>query len=194
MRLHHQRRRARDHGCSTGGAAERSLPVTRADLGRQRGPGCSDLGFDALGADARPARRTCRPCCRPAGSAALALIETLTVSTGSQPGLDCSSPSDCWITSDGTKLVPPPYEKVTASPGATSAIRTPIAPALAAASTFRLTEHVPRSIRAILPASEPAGSGAQARLLVPPACSAVLMSPEVSLLPTGANASVSVLL
>ena len=38
-----------------------------------------------------------------------------------------------------------------ASPGATRPINTPVAPALAAASIFRLTPQAPRSIRAILP-------------------------------------------
>src|ERR1700722_6308544 len=55
------------------------------------------------------------------------------------------------ITSVGTKSEPPPLLKLTASPGATKPISTPTAPALAAASIFRLTEHEPRSMRAILP-------------------------------------------
>src|ERR1700722_20288055 len=55
------------------------------------------------------------------------------------------------ITSDGTKSVPPPLEKLTASPGATKPIRTAVAPARAARSIFKLTEHDPRSISAIAP-------------------------------------------
>src|ERR1700733_1148362 len=58
---------------------------------------------------------------------------------------------DCVTTSDGGKFDPPPLLKLIASPGATSPIRTPTAPALAAASIFRLTEHAPRSISAIAP-------------------------------------------
>jgi hypothetical protein len=60
--------------------------------------------------------------------------------------------SDCWMTSEGTKVSPPPNEKDTASPAATKPISTPVAPASAPMSTFRLTEQVPRSIYAILPA------------------------------------------
>ena len=59
--------------------------------------------------------------------------------------------SFCVITSVGTKFDPPPLVKVIAWPGATKPIRTPIAPAEAAASIFRLTERAPRSINAILP-------------------------------------------
>ena len=47
------------------------------------------------------------------------------------------------ITSVGGKFVPPPLLKLIASPGATKPIRTPTAPALAAASIFKLTEHDP---------------------------------------------------
>ncbi len=55
------------------------------------------------------------------------------------------------ITSVGTKSDPPPWEKVTASPGATKPIKTAMAPACAALSIFKLTLHDPRSISAIAP-------------------------------------------
>src|SRR5580704_12085202 len=58
---------------------------------------------------------------------------------------------DCVTTSVGTKSEPPPLMKETASPGATKPIRTPTAPARAAASIFKLTLQAPRSIRAINP-------------------------------------------
>ena len=59
--------------------------------------------------------------------------------------------SDCVMTSVGTKLSPPPSENETASPGAINPISTPIAPASAARSTFKLTAQPPRSINATLP-------------------------------------------
>src|SRR2546426_2457235 len=58
----------------------------------------------------------------------------------------------CVMISVGTNVSPPPNEKLTGSPGKTSPIRTPIAPALAARSTFRLTAQVPRSMSATFPA------------------------------------------
>jgi hypothetical protein len=58
-----------------------------------------------------------------------------------------------WVmTSVGTNVSPPPNEKLIGSPGATSPIRTPIAPALAARSTLRLTAQAPRSMSATFPA------------------------------------------
>ena len=60
----------------------------------------------------------------------------------------------CVMISVGTNVSPPPNEKLTGSPGATRPIKTPIAPALAARSTLRLTEHPPRSISATFPAGE----------------------------------------
>src|SRR5215831_2234155 len=57
----------------------------------------------------------------------------------------------CVMTSEGTEWDPPPYINDIASPGATRPIRTPIAPACAARSIFRLTGQAPRSINAILP-------------------------------------------
>ncbi len=70
------------------------------------------------------------------GAAMLALIESLR----------------SWVmTIDGTNVSPPPREKDTASPGATSPISTAVAPAFAARSTLRLTAQPPRSIRATLP-------------------------------------------
>ena len=51
----------------------------------------------------------------------------------------------------GTNVSPPPLEKLTGAPGATSPMRTPTAPALAARSTLRLTEQPPRSMSATLP-------------------------------------------
>ena len=56
------------------------------------------------------------------------------------------------ITSVSTNESPPPKLNEIGSPGATKPISTPIAPALAARSTFRLTGHPPRSINATLPA------------------------------------------
>ena len=60
--------------------------------------------------------------------------------------------SDCWMTIVGTKVSPPPNEKLTGSPGATRPRRTAVAPALAARSTLRLNAQAPRSMRATLPA------------------------------------------
>ena len=54
-------------------------------------------------------------------------IDTLTVSPAFSRAL-IAFDSDCWITSVGAKLSPPPKEKLTASPGATRPISTPIAP------------------------------------------------------------------
>ena len=65
------------------------------------------------------------------GIAAAGEIETLTV----WPAVSCALiavDSDCWITSVGAKLSPPPNENETASPGATRPISTPMAPAFAA--------------------------------------------------------------
>src|SRR5438132_11853830 len=95
---------------------------------------------------------------------------------------------DCVITSVGTKVSPPPYENEPGSPGATSPIRTPIAPAFAARSTLRLTAQVPRSIRAILPAGfERYGSPGQPR-------PTKVTSPVVSVFPIGAQPTVEVFL
>src|SRR4030095_13246189 len=67
--------------------------------------------------------------------------------------------SNGWITSVGAKWVPPPNENEMASPGATSPIRTPMAPAATARSTFRLTEQAPRSISTIFPVGKGLGYG-----------------------------------
>ena len=56
------------------------------------------------------------------------------------------------ITNVSTKVSPPPKAKLIGSPAATNPMSTPMAPALAARSTLRLTAHVPRSIKATLPA------------------------------------------
>src|SRR5262245_41599294 len=55
------------------------------------------------------------------------------------------------ITSVSTKVSPPPKANEIGSPPVTNPMSTPIAPALAARSTFRLALHPPRSINAILP-------------------------------------------
>ena len=87
-----------------------------------------------------------------ATSATLTASETLTLTvTGMARWALMAELSDCWMTMVGTKLSPPPFEKLTASPGATRPMSTAVAPASAARSTFRLTEQSPRSMSATLP-------------------------------------------
>src|SRR5438093_8302182 len=92
-----------------------------------------------------------------------------------------------WVmTRVGTNMVPPPKEKEIGSPAATSPIRTPTAPALAARSTLRLTLHAPRSMRATLPeGSAMYGSPGQPR---PTNATGLLVKPA----PIGAQSTVDV--
>ena len=83
------------------------------------------------------------------GNAAALEMDTLTTPEARRALMAVDS--DCWMTSEGLKFVPPPKENETASPPATSPMRTPVAPSLTALSTFKLTEHPPRSISATLP-------------------------------------------
>ena len=71
------------------------------------------------------------------------------------PAESCSlilSASAFVITSVSANVSPPPNANDIGSPAATNPINTPMAPALVARSTLRLTLQSPRSINAILPA------------------------------------------
>src|SRR5439155_11116731 len=88
----------------------------------------------------------------------------------------------------GTNAPPPPKLHQLRSAPMTIATNTPMAPALAARSTFRLTAQTPRSIRATLPAGLARyGSPGQPR-------PTKATSPVVSEFPIGAQPTVEVFL
>ena len=126
-----------------------SVPLPEPATAETDAPGAPISGLIEFVGDEGP--RADEPTMLPT-SGMLTASETLTLTTtGMASWALIAELSDCWMTMVGTKLSPPPFEKLTASPGAMRPISTAVAPASAARSTFRLTEQSPRSMSATLP-------------------------------------------
>ena len=170
-----------------------SVPVPDPAIAETDAPGAPISGLIWFAGEDGP--RADEPTTLPT-SGTLTALETLTLTTtGIASWALMALLRDCWMTMVGTKLSPPPFEKLTASPGATRPISTAVAPASAARSTLRLTEQSPRSMSATLPAgSARYGSSGLPAAMEPagqprPRCTTSPVKPA----PTGAQSTVAVL-